>query len=144
MRANCRAGLAACWILALLACSPLAPEYSVEAYGQATRLKAESLDLLSHATGPIAGEQARVDGLRLDVQAAYEFARGLPNNEIVTQQWALMRDPNGHLLFGVLRLWEAHPAGLSTAFVGQARDGVGEAFDTIICLEINKRAANAC
>lgn len=143
MRAIRRAAPAACWAL-LLACTPLAPEYSVEAYTQATRLKAESLDLLSRATGPVAGEQAQVDSLRLDVDRAYEFAKGLPNNEIVTQQWALMRDPKGHLLFGVLRLWEAHPSGLGAEFAGEARDGISEAFDTIICLEINKRAANAC
>lgn len=143
MKAIVNAVAAACWVL-LAACTPLAPEYSIEAYGQATCLKAQSLALIVEATGPIGPEQARIDSLRLDVDSAYEFAHGLPNNEIVSQQWALMRDPNGKLLFGLLRHWEAHPAGLGASFVNEARGEIGGAFDTIICLEINKRAANAC
>ncbi len=73
-----------------------------------------------------------------DLSKAYEYAKGRPNNEESTRQWALMRDPEENLLAGFLKRWEEQGS-MPQPFVAEAKDIISDAFDTIIELESGKR-----
>src|SRR5262245_11648570 len=110
--------------------------YSLDAYKSATTLKAEVAALVDKSDDDYASHAAEVDTLSIKIDAAYEFAAGLPNNTISTQQWQLMRDPEGGLYGGFVRVWKEK--GMTSAFYRKEKKKQLEAaFDYIICLEVN-------
>ena len=118
-------------------CAPRLAPFSELAYEQATALKVDALALTSRANEPFARHREAVADLTLRVEKAYEFARGRPRNEISTQQWEILKDPERNLLGGFLRRWESAST-LSPAFIEEARRLIADAFDTIIGLESGK------
>lgn len=138
-RTTARVGVVLCLGLGLsvAACMPHIAPYSSVAYAQATSLKAKSLSVLEKATTPYEEHRAEVDELALELAEAYEFAKGRPKNEISTRQWAVIRDPDKHLVGGVLERWRAEGR-LSASFVAEMRGQVADAFDTVIRLEAKK------
>ena len=125
----------------LAACSNLIAVYSQTAYEQATSIKAESLVLMNKATEPYSQHAQEVAALMLNVDKAYEYAKGRPRNEISTEQWARMKDPNSNLLGGFLKRWQEQGR-LSPVFVKEAEAQIAEAFDQIIELESGKNKAH--
>lgn len=123
-------------LLIFQSCTPI-PAYSEHAYIQAVRLKLKSLDLMSKATGSYSGHAAEVDSLKSELRFAYEYAKGRPGNEITTNQWEIMINPDRNLIGGFLRIWKEDLI-LSPVFVNEAQGVIGEAFDTIIGLESGK------
>lgn len=123
---------------ALDGCSPSISQFNARAYEQATALKVESLTLMEKATEPYAEHTSAVDALQQELEKAYEFARGRPNNEISAQQWKILIDPERDLLGGFFRNWKENSS-LSDAFVREKQRQIGQAFDTIIELESGKR-----
>lgn len=121
----------------LAACSSLIAAYSQTAYEQATAIKAESLVIMNHATEPYSQHARQVADLMLSVDKAYEYAKGRPKNEISTEQWAKMKDPNSNLLGGFIKRWKEQGQ-LSAVFVKEAETQVAKAFDQIIELESGK------
>jgi hypothetical protein len=119
------------------ACSSLIAAYSQAAYEQATSIKAESLVLMNQATEPYSQHAQGVATLMLNVDKAYEYAKGRPKNEISTAQWAKMKDPNSNLLGGFLKRWKEQGQ-LKPAFVREAAAQIAMAFDQIIELESGK------
>jgi hypothetical protein len=77
----------------------------------------------------------------LNVDKAYEYAKGRPRNEISTEQWAKMKDPNSNLLGGFLKRWEERGQ-LNPVFVKEAEAQIAKAFDQIIELESGKNKAH--
>lgn len=130
-------------LFALTACDPLISPFSEQAYRNATTLKAQSLALIAKSGQPYTTHRVAVEKLLVDVDAAFEYADGLPKNDVVAKQWDILRDPEGNLLGGFAKRWRN-----SGSLVPFLRDEiaiqVGEAFDTIICVEINKRDASVC
>lgn len=122
--------------LVCLGCATIST-YSETAYQQATSLKVDSLALMGKATGPYAQHQAEVEALRLKLDKAYEYAKGLPKNEITARQWEILKDPNGQLLGGFLARWQQKST-LSPDFIAEAQIDVRNAFDQIIKLESGK------
>ncbi len=96
---------------------------------------------MGKATEPYAEHEQEAQALQLEVEKAYEFARGRPNNEISTKQWEILMDPGRNLLGGFLKRWKEEST-LSAAFIVRAKDLVGDAFDTIIGLESGKIKPN--
>lgn len=129
--------------LALTACVPLIAGYDVEAYKSATSLKAETDAVLSHGTETYAQNLSKVEDLNVRLNAAHEYAAGLPRNQNSARQWELMVDPNQGLAGGTLRLWR-EKGHLSQAFVDEQRKQIAEGFAYIICLEANKQKATKC
>jgi hypothetical protein len=125
----------------LAACSNLIAVYSQTAYEQATSIKAESLVLMSKATEPYSQHAQQVAALMLNVDKAYEYAKGRPRNEISTEQWAKMKDPNSNLLGGFLKRWQERGQ-LNPVFVKEAEAQIAKAFDQIIELESGKNKAH--
>lgn len=128
------------WLLLLLVaagCGNLQAVFSEQAYQQAVNLKVESLALLGHATEAYDEHRREAEALKTELQKAYEYARGRPDNEITARQWSILIDPGGHLLGGVLARWEEEQM-LSAVFVKENKKLIARAFDTIIELESGK------
>jgi len=127
----------------LAACQPLIAGYSQHAYENATSLKVDALNLVGKAESPYGGYSTDVDALMTRVEKAYEYAKGLPHNKLSNRQWEIMKDPNRNLLGGFFRFWKEHGK-VSKGFVAGAQKNIGQGFDLIICLEINKKDAENC
>ena len=95
-----------------------------------TDLKVESLTLIDKATEPYSDHEQEVQSLILKVDQAHEFAKGLPNNKLTTKQWAIMIDPNGNMLGGVLEKWKNNGQ-LNAVFVQEVHGQVSKGFDQI-------------
>jgi hypothetical protein len=121
----------------LMGCPPTITQQRPEAYSKATSLKVDALDLMNKATEPYAQHKAAAETLRLNLDKAYEDAKGVPNNELSTQMWEILKNPNGNLLGGFLTLWQKKSV-LTKGYITEKKLQVGEAFDKIINLEINK------
>jgi hypothetical protein len=111
--------------------------YSPEAYKQAVELKVESVNMMSFATMPYSDFQDDIDLLKTELNKAYEYSKGRPQNEISTRQWEILINPEGNLLGGFLNRWEDEGT-LSEMFVTEMQILVSDAFDTIIGLESGK------
>lgn len=131
---------AVCVIISLifLSCSTISP-FNQRAYEQATELKVEALALMDKAVLPFADYRSEAEAFRLNIEKAYEYAKGLPKNEITARQWEILKDPNHKLLGGFLKRWE-EKSKLSEVFIREAKIQVTESFDTIIELESGKRS----
>lgn len=112
--------------------------YSEQAYQQAVTLKVESLNLMDKATESYDNHQEEVEALRIELQKAYEYAKGRPQNTESTQQWGIMIDPEGSLLGGFLRIWE-EKGEVSSTLIDQSKGNIEEGFDIIMELESGKR-----
>lgn len=120
-----------------VSCAPSIAPYSETAYNQAVGLKVESLRLMSRAEQPFETYSKRIEDLEVELDKAYEFAKGRPKNVYSSRQWEILLDPEKNLLGGFLRHWEGSHS-LSWPFIEEARGVVAEAFDTIIGLESGK------
>ena len=135
----------ACLIFAfvLQSCGPLISDYSIDAYKNATTLKAETEALVAKSGQSFASMRQEIDANTTKINAAYEFSAGLPYNSLSTQQWQILRDPDGALYGWFIKYWKTSGT-ISPAFRSEFKQQLNDAFDTIICLEANKKAATAC
>ncbi len=127
----------------LQGCGSLIAGYSLEAYKNATTLKAETAALIDKSGESYSSHKAEVEALNTRINAAYEFAAGIPHNELTAAQWQILRDPNRDLYGGYIRDWSRAKT-VSPAFREAKKIQIGRAFDFIICLEANKQAAQQC
>lgn len=118
------------------ACATIAP-YSERAYDQAVSLKVESLQLMSKAVEPYEQHKTEVAELQLNVEKAYEYAKGRPKNEDSTRQWEILKSEDAALLGGFIKRWRDAKT-LAAAFVAAAKTQISQAFDQIIELESGK------
>ena len=128
--------------LLLAACAPIISEYSLDAYKNATSLKAETFALVDKSGGRFKDHQRDVEALTTRIDAAYEFAAGLPANELSARQWQTLRNPQGGLYGGFLSIWKQGT--LPAEFREEKKRQLGKAFDEIICLEVNKKETQRC
>ena len=131
-----KAGSILIMIFVLLSCSSISV-FSPEAYKQAVDLKVESLNLMSSATMPFADYKEEVLYLTTELDKAFEFSKGRPDNEISTEQWEILIGQEGNLLGGFLKRWETEGT-LSEMFISEMQLLVSDAFDAIIGLESGK------
>ncbi|WP_143042230.1 hypothetical protein [Citreimonas salinaria] len=130
-------------LFVLTACDPIISPFTEQAYENATTLKAQSLALIAKSGQPYSTHRSNVEKLLVDVDAAYEYAKGLPRNDVVSAQWDTLRNPDGNLLGGFATRWK-NSGTLSPFITEEISLQVSSAFDTIICVEINKREASVC
>lgn len=115
------------------------PPFDPVSLEHATTLKADSLALLDKATDPPQQHEAAIAQLRQQLQQALEYEMNKPvKNTIAVGQWKLMIDPEGNLMGGFLKKWEAEQVGRSPEFVAGVKKLVGRAFDQIIQAENQK------
>ena len=111
--------------------------FDQRAYENATSLKPAALTLMDQATEPFADHSDEVRTLMTSVEAAYEYANGIPKNQFSANQWRILKDPNGGLLGGFLKLWEDQGT-LREGDIKASKKNVSDGFDTIIELEAAK------
>ncbi|MRR10735.1 hypothetical protein EG831_11830 [bacterium] len=121
----------------LATCAPRIAWYSPVAYANAVDLKVETRALASRAAQPYAGHAAEVEALLLKLEKAYEYARGIPDNQLAARQWQIITAPDGELAGGLFRAWRERGA-LEPAFVAEKVRQIDLAFDQIIGLEGSK------
>ena len=117
-------------------CSRQISLFNPTAYEYAVSIKVESLALMDKAVEPFENHKSEVTELKLEIEKAYEYAKGIKKNEITVQQWDILKNPERNLLGGFLKRWEEEQ--LSKTFVGEAKNLISQAFDTIIGLESGK------
>ena len=127
-------------LIFLAGCSTIAP-FSQKAYEQATSLKVDALAVMDKASEPYSNQKQSVEALKLDVEKAFEYAKGRPQNEVTTKQWAIIKDPTRNSLGGFLKRWEDKST-LEKPFIQEAKGIVSDGFDTVIELESGKRKPN--
>lgn len=128
------------WVAAFLfltGCSTIAP-FSQTAYEKATSLKVEALATMDKASEPYADQKQSIDNLKINLEKAYEYAKGRPQNEETTKQWEIIKDPSRNSLGGFLKLWQDKSI-LDKNFIQEAKSVVSDGFDTVIELESGKR-----
>jgi hypothetical protein len=130
-------------VLLLSGCGRLIADYSLDAYKNATTLKAEALAMVDKSNESYGKHAKDVDALNVKIDAAYEFAAGIPDNQLSARQWAIIKDPDLHLYGGYVKFWKTHGP-VSAFFRAGAKKNIGEAFDEIICLEVNKQSLTSC
>jgi hypothetical protein len=124
----------------LMGCTSIAP-YNQRAYEQATSLKVDALSIMNKATEPFTNHKQSIDLLKINLEKAYEYAKGRSKNEISTNQWAIIKDPSRNSLGGFLKKWENNTQ-LEKDFINEAKTLVSDAFDTVISLEGGKIKKN--
>ena len=125
------------WAISAGGCASLIDKYDKVAYQNATSIKVDTLVVMDKATEPYSQNESCVEALKIQVEKAYEYAKGRPKNEIVTKQWAIMKDPNRNLLGGFLARWKDKKT-LSKIFITEAKNNISLGFDQIIGLESGK------
>lgn len=128
--------LLAFFFILLSGCTSIAP-FNQRAYEQATSLKVDALMLLNYAAEPYAKHEQKIEILKINLEKAYEYAKGRNKNEITTQQWLIIKDPSRNSLGGVLKKWESETV-LNKVFIEEAKQLVSDAFDAVISLESGK------
>jgi len=123
--------------LLISGCAPRIAPYSERAYENATRLKAEALVLMDRATTSYRLREPEIQQLSVRVQAAYEYANGLPNNQLSAEQWRMLIAPDELFLGGYFALWQRQDT-LMQGDIDAAKTNVRKAFDEIIRLEAAK------
>lgn len=124
----------------LSACVTLAG-YDQAAYEYATSLKAQTVAILRKSEDTPYEEKAeQLEDHLVRLQEAYEYANGIEYNNEAAANWS---DLIESIYLPWVELWQAQGQTSPAAqqeFLLQLR----EAFDTIICLEANKRSLTAC
>jgi hypothetical protein len=121
---------------AITACSTM-PLFDQQAYNNAVNTKVSALALMEKATTPYEQNKTEIEALQFSLNRGYEYANGIPKNEITTEQWAIMKDPERHLLGGFLKRWQEKQT-LKAAFIQAAKPLISDGFDAIIGLESGK------
>jgi hypothetical protein len=115
-------------------CMGTIAHYNPIAYQNATSLKVECLAVIAKASEPYDGHKAEAEQVQANLDKAYEFAKGLPKNQVVTKQWEIIRDPKQQSAGGVLAMWK-ETGKVSPDFAKEAGAKVAQQFDQLIVLE---------
>jgi len=117
------------WLLLLVAsisgCS-LAPRFSEKALENATRIKADSLELLANSNQQYSKHRKEIAELKKDLRRSYEFSKARGNNGEAVKQYEIMMDPNRRMFVGYLSRWESKGRISSEFFRTEARDLIHE------------------
>ena len=123
-------------VIVIMGCTTIAP-FSQRAYEQTTSLKVDALILMDKATEPFFNHKQAIQILKINIEKAYEYAKGRQKNEITTNQWAIIKDPARNSLAGFLKRWE-NKNQLDKIFIQESKELVSAGFDAIIELESGK------
>ena len=124
-------------------CATLIGPYSPTSYKYATSLKAETLTLMKKATEPYVSRKQDIEKVTLNLNKAYEYVKGVPANSISEKQWSILIDPKGDLIGKFFKRWKEKKR-LSKVYIQEFSSLVARAFDSIICLEANKKETTEC
>jgi len=124
-------------LVAFLGCPPV-PLYNQQAYDKAVSLKVDALNLMDMATTPYDSCQAQIQAIKTEYSKAYEYSKGLPDNEESIKQYEVIGDPNGGSLMGFIERWKSQGK-LGKTFVDNVKGVFSDQMDQIIGLEGGKK-----
>ena len=111
--------------------------YDQYAYTQDVNLKVESLKVMAEAVESYTKHISEIVNITTEMEKCFEYEKGRPMNQITTNQWVIMKDPNRDLLGGFFKLWKQKDI-LDKEYIEHKSKDVGYAFDQIIGLESGK------
>jgi len=111
--------------------------FNQKAYEQATSLKVDALNLMDKATEPYADHEKEINEFKVNIEKAFQYCLGLPNNDETIKQWEIIKDPERNSIMGFLKRWETQKQ-LKQDFINDAKGIVSDGFDQIIGLESGK------
>jgi len=120
--------------LFLNGCSTVMPKFDKVAYEKAVSLKVDSLALMENSTESYDTHEEEVKRLTLRLEKAYEYAKGKPNNKLITKQWSIIKDSKKHQIGGFLKRWKEKEM-LSKIFINESKKTIADGFDQVIGLE---------
>jgi hypothetical protein len=118
-------------------CSSLIDKFDKNAYPNTITIKNDSLTLMDKAINSYSKSESSVNALKIRVEKAYEYVKGRPQNNNVTKQWEIMKDPSRNLLGGFFARWKKQKI-LSKPFIEEAKKNISIGFDQIIDIEGSK------
>lgn len=121
----------------IVSCSSSAV-FNQRAYEQDVSVKVDALALMDKADQPYSNYTDKVSKLKLNVEKAYQYAKGLPNNNETMAQWEIIKDPQRNSLIGFLERWKSEGT-LNRAFIEAGKKLISQHFDQVIELESGKR-----
>ena len=121
------------------------PGYDQRAYENATSLKPKTVALIrkSQVQDSYLANTEKAEDLLIQLQAAFEYANGIEHNNEAAKNWADLIGNDDNMVGGWLSVWEKQGQ-VNPAAANGLVEQLSEAFDTIICLEANKRQLSAC
>lgn len=121
------------------ACVTLAG-YDQQAYENATTLKAEVIAFINQAGTSCNIDEDKKYALMVRLESAYEYANGVEYNNEAASNW---RDQIDGLVDSYFVACNEQNK-VSRGFFDGVKEQINEGFDTIICLEANKREITKC
>jgi len=121
-------------ILSFFSCGPSMPKFDPIAYEKTVSLKVETLMLIGKATESFGNYVAAININKKEIDKAYEYAKGKPQNELIIRQWEILKDPDRNLVGGFYNHWGKSDM-LSAVMVKESMKLISSAFDQIIGLE---------
>jgi hypothetical protein len=138
-------GLFFALVVALAACQTARglPPFDPAAAQRTAELKVETRDLMQKSGERFSRHASEADELTRKIDTAFELAAASPNNQLIAQQWAVMKNPEGALYGGFVKRWKESGT-VNAAFRDEMTAQVGQGFDLILCLENAKRQPIQC
>ena len=135
--------LAACAGIPAIPGSPASAPFDQLAYQNAANVKAQALALIDRAGEKYATRRAEAEALIAEIDRAYSYAQSRPNNQIATQAWEVIRNPQGGSVVAYVRTWQQRGS-LPPAFRLEKRRQLAGHLDYVVCIEANKQTPTAC
>lgn len=114
--------------------------YDQKAYENATTLKAEVTAFVNEGGIECSIDDEKKGALQLKLESAYEYANGVEHNNEAASNWRDQIDTLSESYFVACR----EQGRISQAFFDDLKMQIRQGFDTIICLEANKREITIC
>ena len=121
----------------IIGCSPLIAKFDNVAYQQTISIKVDALALLDKAGTPYKDNETAINALMSQAKKAQEYAKGIPKNNLTTEQWDIMLSPKHNLLGGVIEKWKKESK-LNKSFINNVKVQIEQGFNNIIDLELGK------
>ena len=119
--------------------------YDQRAYENATSLKAATLAMMSKSTreNSYQPNEAAIDALLVSLDAAFDYANGIEHNNEAAKNCHDLIGNDEQMIGSWISDWQ-EDGKVSAIFLEELKPQIAEGFDTIICLEANKRQVTAC
>ncbi len=119
------------------------PQYDPTAVQRTAELKVETRNLMEQSGQRYSRHASDVEALTLRIEQASAAAATMPDNQLIVQQWAVLKNPDGALYGGFAKRWKEKGT-VNKAFREEMIGQVAAGYDYILCLERAKLQPVQC
>ncbi len=112
--------------------------FNQKAYELDVNIKVDALSLMDKADENYINYSGEADKLKINIEKAYQYAKGLPGNDETISQWEIIKNPEENSIISFLNMWKAKDK-LNRSFIENAKNEISKQFDQVIELESGKR-----